>query len=289
MFHHDCHVLARGRTLHAMSAASSRDTVSSPESPSPESPSQEPSDRAPAAGPATEELLTVDQLAERTGVSVRTIRFYAGKGLLPAPRLRGRTGLYDTTYRARLELISELTGLGFTLAAIERQLERIPHDAGPEELALQRALLTPWVPEQGEDLDRPELDRRAGRTLSDDDVDNLESLGALTRLPDDRIRLRGSAALGSALEALDAGLPPGLWPQAHALIEKHTAALAEDLMVNFQNQVLQPYRDRGRPPEERRRLAAALSRLKPITVQSLVTAFGQAVNRTIRTQVEERG
>ena len=69
------------------------------------------------------DLLTVDQLAERTGMSVRTIRFYASKGLIPAPRLRGRTGLYDAAHRARLELIGELTGLGFTLAAIERQLD----------------------------------------------------------------------------------------------------------------------------------------------------------------------
>jgi DNA-binding transcriptional MerR regulator len=38
--------------------------------------------------------LTIDQLAERSGISVRTIRFYAGRGLLPAPQLRGRTGLY---------------------------------------------------------------------------------------------------------------------------------------------------------------------------------------------------
>lgn len=231
------------------------------------------------------QLLTVDQLAERTGVSVRTIRFYAGKGLIPAPRLRGRTGLYDTGHRARLELISELTGLGFTLAAIERQLERIPHDVGPEELALQRALLTPWVPERGEELDRSELDRRAGRPLSDEDVACLESLGALTRLPDGApaaVRLHGAIALGSALEAMDSGLAPELWQQAHTLIERHTAALAEDLMVLFQNQVLQPYRDRGRPADERSRLAAGFSRLKPITVQGVVAAFGRAVNRTIR-------
>nr|WP_238589782.1 MerR family DNA-binding transcriptional regulator [Pseudonocardia sp. AL041005-10] len=31
------------------------------------------------------DLLTVDQLAERTGMSVRTIRFYASKGLIPRP------------------------------------------------------------------------------------------------------------------------------------------------------------------------------------------------------------
>lgn len=233
----------------------------------------------------TDDLLTIDQLAERTGVSVRTIRFYSGKGLLPAPRLRGRTGLYDTTHRARLELIGELSALGFTLAAIERRLERVPQDAGPEELALQLALLTPWAPEDPEDVDAAELDHRAGRTLDDDDIAGLEALGALSRLEDGRYRLHGPTALTTGLETLASGLPPELWRRAHEAIERHTSALAEDLMALFQDEVLQPYRERGRPADERTRLAAALSRLKPVTVHGVVTAFGRAVDRTIRDRV----
>src|SRR3954452_4752270 len=102
---------------------------------------------------AEEDVLTIDQLAERTGISVRTIRFYAGKGLLPPQRLRGRTGLYGPDHVARLELDSELSALGFTLAAIDNHLRGLPPSAGAEELALRRALLTPWTAEQAEDVD----------------------------------------------------------------------------------------------------------------------------------------
>lgn len=244
---------------------------------------------APTTGVGSDDLVTIDQLAERTGVSVRTIRFYSGKGLLPAPHLRGRTGLYDTTHRARLELIGELSALGFTLAAIERQLEQVPGDAGPEALALQLALLTPWTPEDPEDVDAGELDRRAGRPLSPDDVRGLEALGVLTPLDGGRYRLHGPSTLTPGLEALSSELPPELWRRAHELIERHTTALAEDLMSLFQDEVLQPYRERGRPADERSRLATALSRLKPITVQGVVTAFGRAVNRTIRDRVGNEG
>ncbi|MBX6766499.1 MAG: MerR family transcriptional regulator, partial [Actinomadura rubrobrunea] len=87
--------------------------------------------------------LTVDELAARAGLTVRTVRFYAGRGLLPPPRLRGRTGLYGPVHLARLELIRELQSLGLTLAAIERHLARLPDDASPEDLALHRALLSP--------------------------------------------------------------------------------------------------------------------------------------------------
>jgi DNA-binding transcriptional MerR regulator len=230
-------------------------------------------------------LLTIDELADRSGITVRNIRFYAGRGLLPPPRLRGRTGLYGSDHLARLELVSELSALGFTLSAIEAHLERLPASAGAAELALQKALLTPWVPEQIEEIDRAELDRRAGRTLEPGELDVLVGLGAVTLLDGDRVRLHGSGTLGGGLAVIESGVPAGLARRAHELIEQHTTALAEELMKLFQDEVLQPYRDRGRPADERRRLAEALSQLKPVTVRGVVTAFGRAVNRTIRDRI----
>lgn len=232
--------------------------------------------------PPDQGLLTVDQLAQRTGITIRTIRFYASRGLLPPPQLRGRTGLYGPDHVARLDLVSELSALGFTLAAIEAQMQRLPPDATADDLALQRALLTPWVPEQIEEVTPAELDRRAGRPLAADDLDALEGLGVIRRLDGDGVRLYGSAVLAEGLAILDSGLPGEVWKRAHGIIERHTTALAEELMAMFQEEVLQPYRDRGRPAEERGRLASALAQLKPITVRGVVTAFGRAVNRTIR-------
>jgi DNA-binding transcriptional MerR regulator len=228
------------------------------------------------------DLLTIDQLSERTGITVRNIRYYAGRGLLPPPQLRGRTGLYGPDHLARLELVSELSALGFTLSAIESHLERLPPSVGAAELTLQRVLLTPWVPEEIEELDRAELDRRAGRSLTTDDVDALERLGAISPLSDGRVQLHGSGALSSALAVIDSDLPSDVWRRAHELIQQHTAALADDLMAMFQDEVLQPYRDRGRRADERMRLARAMSQLKPVTVHGVVTAFGRAVNRAIR-------
>jgi DNA-binding transcriptional MerR regulator len=85
------------------------------------------------------ELLTVDELAAATGMTVRTTRYYAGLGLLPAPERRGRMAYYGPEHRARLELIRALQDHGFTLAAIEKYLKRLPADASVEDLAVQRA------------------------------------------------------------------------------------------------------------------------------------------------------
>jgi DNA-binding transcriptional MerR regulator len=240
---------------------------------------------AASSAPDQGNLMTIDQLAERSGITVRNIRFYAGRGLIPPPQLRGRTGLYGPDHLARLELVSELSALGFTLSAIESHLERLPQSAGAAELALQRALLTPWVPEQIEEMDRAELDRRAGRDLSREDITTLVDLGAITLLDNGRVRLHGTTVLSTGIAVLDSALPTHLWQHVHQLIEQHTTALAEDLMKLFQDEILQPYRDRGRPADERGQLAAALSQLKPVTMRGVMTAFGRAVNKTIRERI----
>jgi len=213
---------------------------------------------------AEPDLLTVDQLAVRTGTSVRTIRYYAGRGLLPPPQLRGRTGLYGADHVARLMLVAELSALGFTLTAIERHLERLPPSAGPEELALQLALLTPWASEQFDDVDRAGLEERAGRPLDEDAIERLVAYGVVEHAGPGHYRAQSQLALAAGMDSQDSELSAEFWRRSREVIDRYTNALAEDLMTVFQECVLQPYREAGRPAEQRSRLASALSRLKPV-------------------------
>jgi DNA-binding transcriptional MerR regulator len=61
-------------------------------------------------------LLTIGELARRTGLTTRTIRFYSDEGLLP-PATRTDAGyrLYDGASLARLELLRTLRELGLGL------------------------------------------------------------------------------------------------------------------------------------------------------------------------------
>jgi DNA-binding transcriptional MerR regulator len=229
--------------------------------------------------------LTVDELAARAGVSVRTVRYYAGRGLLPPPRLRGRTGLYGAEHLARLELVRELQSLGLTLAAIERHLQRIPENALPEDLALQRALLSPWAPDRPEELDRHELDRRVGRHLDDDVIKRMEALGVVEQVSGDAVRVVSPGLLRVGAELAELPLPIDTLAASHEAVERHTSALAEELQQNFQDTVVRPYRERGRPPQEREMLLEVANRLKPLMIQSLVTSFQRAVDRAIRRSV----
>lgn len=102
---------------------------------------------APAAPDAPEgpALLTLDELADRVGMSVRNIRFYTTKRLVPPPLRRGRSGYYTADHVARLELVRELQDHGFTLSAIKGYVDRIPEDATPSDIALHLSLLAPMT------------------------------------------------------------------------------------------------------------------------------------------------
>jgi DNA-binding transcriptional MerR regulator len=69
--------------------------------------------------------LTIGQLARRTGLSVKTIRWYSDQGLVP-PAGRSAAGyrLYDAEALARLELVRTLRRLDIDLRTIERVLTR---------------------------------------------------------------------------------------------------------------------------------------------------------------------
>ena len=97
-------------------------------------------------------LLTLDELTDRTGVSARNVRFYASRGLVPPPVRRGRSGYYGPDHVARLELVRELQGHGFTLSAIERYVEQIPDTATPSDIARHLSLLAPVTGDRDVDV-----------------------------------------------------------------------------------------------------------------------------------------
>ena len=68
-------------------------------------------------------LLPIGELARRSGLPVRTIRFWSDAGVLPpAERTEGGRRLYDAACVARLELIVTLRELGLGLPEVRRAL-----------------------------------------------------------------------------------------------------------------------------------------------------------------------
>lgn len=109
---------------------------------------------------AAEDLpgMTIDELASRTGVTIRTLRLYQTKSLLPPPRLSGRVGYYSDAHVNRLLTIERLQARGFSLAGIGELIRMWEQGQGIDELlGYERILAAPWSDEEPVRLDRDEL------------------------------------------------------------------------------------------------------------------------------------
>src|SRR3954468_7929548 len=114
--------------------------------------------------PAAAGQLTIEQLAQETGMSVRNIRAHQSRGLLPPPELRARTGYYGPAHVTRLRLIQEMQAGGFNLAAIKHLVDDA--SSGDEVIDFARALMTPFESERPEMIDGAELAERLGGELT---------------------------------------------------------------------------------------------------------------------------
>ena len=209
-------------------------------------------------------LLTLDELCERVGMSVRNVRFYTTKGLVPPPIRRGRSGYYSPIHVGRLELVQELQSHGFTLSAIEKYVAGIPADATPEDLALARTMLAPWDVERPIEMSRAELSTRAGRELTEDDLRTLAALGRGVPAQARAVPGRRSPSSSVGLGLLDLGFPVEAALAAADIYARHGREVAKELYDVFRTLVWPVYRDQGASPETvragRREDQAALDR-----------------------------
>ncbi|MCB5180760.1 MerR family transcriptional regulator [Streptomyces antimicrobicus] len=225
--------------------------------------------------------LTVDELAARAGVTVRTVRFYSTRGLLPPPVIGPRrVGHYGPEHLSRLALIEELQLQGMTLSAIERYLDALPDDLSAHDLAIHRALVASWAPDPEQETSREELERRAGRALSDTDVRRLTAMNVIGPAGDgfrvDPALLR----LGVAL--LDVPISHGTILAARQVLMEHARATAHELTALFRDEVWGPFTEGEDDPERVESMKALSAHMPPLVVQALVTAFQRSLRDELR-------
>ncbi|MFF7880806.1 MerR family transcriptional regulator [Streptomyces sp. NPDC007896] len=249
-----------------------------------------------------EPTLTVDELAARAGVTVRTVRFYSSKGLLPPPVIGPRrVGHYSQEHLARLALIEELQRQGMTLAAIERHLQQLPADLSAQDLALHRAVVASWAQDAAEDVSRQELERRAGRPLGEEDLERLVAMNIIERAEDtsdslersdspdsmdspDSVDSSGSfrvdpALLALGVQLLDVPLAHESILAARGVLLEHSRAAARELSALLREAV-----------GEHESVAAVKSlsaHMQPLVVQALLTTFQRSLKEELREWLKE--
>ncbi|MEU6193888.1 MerR family transcriptional regulator [Streptomyces sp. NPDC047061] len=152
----------------------------------------------------------IEDLAHRSRTSVRTIRAYQDKGLLPRPERQGRANLYSDAHLTRLHQIADLLARGYTLASIKELLDAWDTGRG---LAGVLGLVTeaegPWTDEEPVRLSRADLDARFGGTPDDTAVAEAVALGVLEPVDGDpgSFLVPSPQELAVAAELYAAGVP----------------------------------------------------------------------------------
>ncbi len=182
---------------------------------------------------AGEAVYTIDELAARTGVPSRTIRFYQAKGVLPAPEKRGRVAVYTDNHAERLKVVSELQNRGLRLRAIRDLCRR----GGDADMGIQEWLglgehLGGWSEDNAQLLSEDQLRELAGEFRP----------GMLTEMiRADRIEVRGEGAqrryllespglFKMAVQLDQAGIDVETCLAMHEILERRLGRAAEELV-----------------------------------------------------------
>ena len=181
--------------------------------------------------------LSIDELAEASGVPSRTIRFYRQSGLIDPPERIGRQAFYNDEHLARLRTVAGLRAQGLSLDAIAKVWA---DPAGSREsfaplLEIGRELRHPWVEDREAVMTESEVLSVAG-------IDNpavlslLEQYAVISQVPNSRparYLVPSVDTMVLAVRLTTLGVAPELVNQAWTAIQRHLTPLAGELLELF--------------------------------------------------------
>jgi len=224
----------------------------------------------------------VTELAERAGITVRTLRFYRERKLIPPPRREGRIAWYNDHHLARLRTITALLERGHTLGGIAELIaafESGRRDVG-ELLGLDGSLPS-WSEETPVRLTPQALaDYFDGEATAANLTVSLD-IGYLAVDGDDIVHI--SRRLLDASRALVAqGIPLSAVLAAGHEVRGHVDAIAETFATLLISHVLADAKKRG---EE---IGETVERLRPLAKSVVDAELSMAMDRRLRAGLEQR-
>ena len=232
----------------------------------------------------------IDELARLAGATVRNIRAYQDRGLIPPPRREGRVGLYSEAHLARLRLIGQLLGRGYSLANIGELLEA--WEGGQELgdlLGLEAALTEPWAQHTPVVVSLEELARLFG---VEDDLEaaaNVLSIAleeGLVREEGERFVADNPGLLRVGAELVAAGVPAVAVLERRRTLGVELDVVAAGFVDLVANHVFEPLGE-PIPASEVPRLAELVRRLRPLAGEVVAIELAEAMDRQVQARLSE--
>jgi DNA-binding transcriptional MerR regulator len=236
------------------------------------------------AKPANGEM-TIRELAERTGMTVRNIRAHQTRGLLPPPAVRGRTGYYNEEHVVRIELTREMQADGLNLEAIRRVL-----DSGDGSAAaisdFTRQLREPFEDEAPEIVGEDEVAGIWGERANPDRRQRAEKIGLVRTLPDGSIEVISPSMLRAAAELAGLGIGSEAAMVVAEKLKRHADGSARAFVDLFSKELWAPFEKAGHPEHDWQRMSEALERLRPLAAGTVLAMFKIAMGEAVEKESE---
>ncbi|MFE1832776.1 MerR family transcriptional regulator [Streptomyces sviceus] len=224
----------------------------------------------------------IEDLAHLSGATVRTIRAYQDRGLLPRPERRGRANIYTDTHLARLRQIADLLDRGYGLASIKELLEAYDSGRGLGGiLGLVAEVDGPWTDEEAVRISRAELDARFGGTPDEAAVAEAVELGVLEPVPgdEDSFLVPSPQELAVAVELHASGVPLSAISGHLRELRGHVEHIAARFLEFTTEHVFARYLQGPHPPTDADATEAAslVRRLRPLAQQTVDAELARAM------------
>ena len=240
---------------------------------------------------AIESEYSIDSLAHAAGATVRNVRSYQERGLLPPPERRGRNAVYTDAHLARLRVIGRMLERGYSLGNVS---ELIAAWQNGQEIAqllgLESALTSPWSDEPPSSLSLDKVQAMFGDELPVNAVVKCLELGLLQPEPEgDGFRVPSMKLLQVGATLAKEGIPIeellGIIGGLRANVER----VASDLVQLIVRYVFDKHgRDRLPPPEEAPHLADLVWKLRPMAMQAVDAEVARAMELAVDRFLGER-
>lgn len=231
----------------------------------------------------------IDDLAREADTTVRNIRAYQERGLLPPPARRGRVAIYSEVHLARLRLIGRLLDRGLPLAAIGDLVEWWESGHSVEALlGLEEALVAPWTDDAASHLSIEELQDLFGGEIPVGAIEQAVALGVLEVGADGTVVVRAPRLLRIAADLVAEGVPLPAVLETGQQLRRAMDAVAELFVGLVAEHLIAPELDKGihRLGDVHATEAARLvQRLRPLARMAVDAMLVTSLDREIDDQV----
>ena len=218
--------------------------------------------------------------AREAGTTVRNVRVYQDRGLLPPPRKEGRTGFYSQAHLARLRLIGRLLERGYTFATIGELLAAWQEGRQIEDLlGLEEVVTEPWSSEEPGKITLTELRKAFGKQAGPAALSRATQLGLIQRAGR-AYTVPSPKLLGAGIDLVRAGVPLVVVLDLAEALRTDLSVVAHRFVSIIEERVL-PAGGELPSSEEVHDLAEVIRTLRPLAIQVVESVFAAAMETEV--------